>query len=753
MKTVSGWVLVVLVALGFFASGRAQEAPGDAAATMTPGGARLLVNKSVGPERWSISVNLANPDGDEEPHRIASITGNVFADDGEVSFVYCQVRPDSTGSLDDPESTFRLTCKGTGPCDETALACARDRLDVDLARRADPVVVLPAAGRPAGFGDAGGREAGALGKAVARLTAWIGDRLSLRGWNEAHAQQSVEGATLSIDLLNHLVVRDRGTQRWAIAFNFARATSVTIGVVPRRRHRQRLRSERLTGVRLLRPARSRIGLARRSRDGGAPALLRRRGVRRCALDCADEAGPRSTADIPIEAGFFLPDDGRGSPATSESGLVVLGGSERCDHHRRGSDQGCGHRHVVRRGRRLRGRPHRRVRERSRPQDQRRRRVPLPGRTGAAVLHANGYRDGARGDRLQGRADHGGLRCPVQVRGRRSGRGRRRAGRAQGPRREPAALGRGRDLLLSGEPAGKGARGRVVRRPGRRDAARTIAAASTTRATAATRSTATSTASGVCIAGSRRRGRSALRSGYPARRRSAATARIQGSELCDPGSDPAATCASLGFESGELACTAAGPRAAAAATWRRRLERLDTVGEIDKHGRQVVYGQFFDPDGDVAEVQLTSTSAARRLLPDRRRRGGGAARSRSASAATASSPPSPFDVRRRPVDGQAQPVDRGGQRSQVSCAEPLCGDGTIQEWRGVRFRQRRDRGGVRCRSRLSQRLHVRAGQLLRRTLLSIASSGFCGHAELECRCDAECRERGDCCGDARAECGL
>ena len=82
-----------------------------------------LVIKEIGGQIWSISLNLAPG----EPDRALSVTGNVYSPDSDVaSFVHCEVRPDSKGTLEDPESIFDLTCKGTSPCADTALACARN---------------------------------------------------------------------------------------------------------------------------------------------------------------------------------------------------------------------------------------------------------------------------------------------------------------------------------------------------------------------------------------------------------------------------------------------------------------------------------------------------------------------------------------------------------------------------------------------------------------------------------------------------
>lgn len=744
MKTLSGWVLVVLVALGFFASGRAQEAP-DAAATMTPGGSRLLVNKSIGPERWSISVNLANTDGDEEPHRIASITGNVFAEDGDVSFVYCQVRPDSTGSLDDPDSTFRLTCKGTGPCDGTALACARTgwtSISRDVPIKAS--FFLPPGGLRASGTQA--EQTGAIGTAVKQVAAWIGNRLSLRGWNEAHAQQSVDGATLSIDLLNHLVVRDRGTQRWAIAFNFARATSVTIGVVP----------VDVTGN-VYDPSGSPAFVYCVPLVPGSVSLddpdtevhLRCFGAGACegaALDCAEDDWTEINADIPIAAGFFLPDDGRGSPASSESGLLVLGGSGSAttigaDQIKgAGSDTSCDEGDVCEVDRiglceNVRGR-------KTNVDGACRCLVaPLPSYCTRTGTEAKRDEIGFKGARIMAAC---GAPCEFEVGVPAEDGGALVARKARGvslPHSVDTATcfcqaspaGNARAVGSCGGPSGETCSDGRCCVDDPRDGCHPLDG--------------DLDCAGICIAGSTdddgaQCGTSTVTSQL------CGDGTIQGSELCDPGSDPAATCGSLGFESGELACTACRPEGCSGGNVAPTLERLDMVGEIDKHGRKVVHGQYFDADGDAAEVLLTSTTAAGAyyVIDDPGRRRGSFTVAVGCNGTT-----SQFDFDVDLVDAEGnQSIDAGA--ISVSCVEPQCGDGTKQAEEGCDFAS--EEGAASCDDGLVCRDDCTCGPVdscAGRCCPSL--EGFCGFADLACRCDAECRERGDCCGDARAECGL
>ena len=57
----------------------ATVAQAQSASTYTPDRRILLVNKDVGAERWTVSLNLTAPD---DPARITSLTGNVYKSDG-----------------------------------------------------------------------------------------------------------------------------------------------------------------------------------------------------------------------------------------------------------------------------------------------------------------------------------------------------------------------------------------------------------------------------------------------------------------------------------------------------------------------------------------------------------------------------------------------------------------------------------------------------------------------------------------------
>ena len=125
----------------------------EAGATLSYDGATLLVSKDLASERWAIAVNFFPEETSSGlvRQRLQSITGNVFATNGAPpSFLYCQPRSDSTGSLQDPASTFRLRCLGASGCGSSASECAQTSWAViseDVPLAAD--FLLP----PDGLGD------------------------------------------------------------------------------------------------------------------------------------------------------------------------------------------------------------------------------------------------------------------------------------------------------------------------------------------------------------------------------------------------------------------------------------------------------------------------------------------------------------------------------------------------------------------------------------------------------------------------
>jgi len=113
----------------------------DRGANLPPDGANFLVNKELGGQRWSISLNLipaqrgddATPSCDDDApecivtKRFLNVTGNVYPLDGSPpQFVWCQEQQGSTGDLADPNSVFLVGCLGAGPCTRSASECALD---------------------------------------------------------------------------------------------------------------------------------------------------------------------------------------------------------------------------------------------------------------------------------------------------------------------------------------------------------------------------------------------------------------------------------------------------------------------------------------------------------------------------------------------------------------------------------------------------------------------------------------------------
>ncbi len=237
VRVVALGLLTLLIA----AEARAQVPSGS---TLSPDAQSFLVNKDLGNERWTINVNLFSPDFAD----ITNVTGNIFrSDGGPASFVTCLVREDSTGSLADPNSIFRLSCSGSDACTATAEACARDSWSLI----SDDVLVpasffLPPGGagavlvaravdaRRSALARAGWspQRAPAIEHGVAeRVLAYVKSKYAgFRTWvaqqreldlspRSAFAQATGRGATLTLDQLNFLVTKDVGDERWSISYS------------------------------------------------------------------------------------------------------------------------------------------------------------------------------------------------------------------------------------------------------------------------------------------------------------------------------------------------------------------------------------------------------------------------------------------------------------------------------------------------------------------------------------------------------
>jgi hypothetical protein len=269
-----------------------------------------MVNKDVGAERWTINVNLFSTNPDD----ISNVSGNVFKSDGSPpSFVLCQVRPESEGSLADESSELHFRCRGTGPCTTAAQRCARS--DWGPIPGADDIALpvsffLP----PGGLGT----PAGTAARAVRPLHPLAADRPS---------QASDRGATLSFDTLNLLVNKDVGGERWSISLNFVPELDDD-GLV-----RRRLVS--ITGN-VIRPGGSapaflyctvRDDSTGTLEDPSSEFRFSCQAMDACqgsAEECATSAWQLIAEDVPLPASFFLPPDGLTGVAQSDPDLIVLG---------------------------------------------------------------------------------------------------------------------------------------------------------------------------------------------------------------------------------------------------------------------------------------------------------------------------------------------------------------------------------------------------------------------------------------------
>ena len=321
--------LGALLALALSAgSSRAQ----DSGSTLSPDGRSFLVNKDVGAERWTIALNLFSGDPDD----VINVTGNIFrADGGPPSFVACLVREDSTGSLDDLSSVFRLACFGADACSTTAERCARD----DWEPIAGDVLV------PASFflppdglgGTTSARVETFLDGLVARLSsAWTALRraplaqraIALARPATALAQATGgRGATLTVDRLNFLVTKDVGLERWSISYAYQPEVTAEGGVVNRFLN--------VTGnvYQADGSPPSFVYCTPREDSTGTlddPDSVFRfscSGADACdgtARGCAADAWRTISDDVALQASFFLPPDGLPAQVQSAPEIFVIG---------------------------------------------------------------------------------------------------------------------------------------------------------------------------------------------------------------------------------------------------------------------------------------------------------------------------------------------------------------------------------------------------------------------------------------------
>jgi hypothetical protein len=310
----------------------AASAFAQSGATLTPDGQSFLVNKDIGNERWTIALNLSSDD----PSAFNNITGNVFKRDGSPpSFILCQVRLDSTGSLNDPSSTFRLQCSGTNACGSTAKDCARSDwvpISNDIQIPADFFLPPAGLGSPSSAAVASERDPAwaKLGAQLEALRGWLGTVLAeaISGPDAAVAQGNDRGATLTLDGFNYLVNKDLGGLRWSISLNY----------VPERTDAGTIES-RLGSVtgNVFDPAGNPSFIYCTQREDSTGTLndpnsnfrLSCVGTDACQSDannCADNAWNAIPGgdDVQVPASFFLPPGGLPAAVQSDPDIFVIG---------------------------------------------------------------------------------------------------------------------------------------------------------------------------------------------------------------------------------------------------------------------------------------------------------------------------------------------------------------------------------------------------------------------------------------------
>ncbi|MEW6272205.1 MAG: hypothetical protein AB1689_23225 [Thermodesulfobacteriota bacterium] len=180
-------------------------ASAQSGSTLTPDRLTYLVNKDVGALRWTINFNLASLD----PPRPINVTGNVYdSAGGAPSFVWCQEHEDSTGTLSDPNSIFRLRCSGASACGDTATGCARNEWQTIA-----ELIEIPASF----FLPDGGNGLASARRDAERPALDLARVASTQAAGPAGV--SARGANLPPDGSNFLVNKELGGLRWSISLN------------------------------------------------------------------------------------------------------------------------------------------------------------------------------------------------------------------------------------------------------------------------------------------------------------------------------------------------------------------------------------------------------------------------------------------------------------------------------------------------------------------------------------------------------
>ncbi len=149
---------------------------------ITPDGARTLISKDVGSERWAITYN---PDDD-------TVTGNVFSPGGgDPQFVWCQ-RTGDNGDPDPYTVQIDFTCSGAGACESASCPTGEWSLIAQVTLPGS--FFLP---------PASGSSASAAERVASAGTAGV----------------TPSGLQITPDQKRTLISKDVGTERWAITRN------------------------------------------------------------------------------------------------------------------------------------------------------------------------------------------------------------------------------------------------------------------------------------------------------------------------------------------------------------------------------------------------------------------------------------------------------------------------------------------------------------------------------------------------------
>jgi len=195
----------------------AASAGAQSGSTLTPDRLTYVVNKDVGAERWTINLNLASLD----PQRAINVTGNVYRSGQTPSFVWCQEREDSSGTLANPSSVFRLRCSGASACGATATGCARSQWSTiaDLVEIPASFFLPPGGNGLAGDSAVVAESGDARGTTRAAATSAPLVRSLAAPAPAAPAGVDDRGTNLPPDGANFLVNKELGGQRWSISLN------------------------------------------------------------------------------------------------------------------------------------------------------------------------------------------------------------------------------------------------------------------------------------------------------------------------------------------------------------------------------------------------------------------------------------------------------------------------------------------------------------------------------------------------------